>query len=100
MAKNNTATVYTLDNLTDVIAALTPASVLKAEGLDPVARPVRVEARVSVLLANAAIREGRPCEWASFAVVMSDGTAVPFRVWSDGILGIREGGKAHAVSAR
>jgi hypothetical protein len=93
-------TVYTLDNLVSVIEALTPASVLKAEGLDPVSRPIRVEARVSVLLANAAIREGRACAWASFAIVMSDGTAVPFKVWADGILGIREGGRSWAVSAR
>ena len=94
------ATTYTLEALTDVIRALTPAAVLKSEGLPVIPREFRIESRVSVVLANAAIREGRPCEWASFAVVMSDGTAVPFRVWSDGILGIREGGKAHAVSAR
>jgi hypothetical protein len=94
------AIAYTLENLTNVIEALTPAAVLKAEGLPAIAREWRVEARVSLVLANAAIRESRPCEWAAFAVVMSDGTAVPFRVWSDGILGIREGGKAHAVSAR
>jgi hypothetical protein len=104
MAKNTTttttATVYTLDNLVAVIEALTPAAVLKMQGLPAIAREVRVEARVSVLLANAAIREGRPCEWAAFAIVLSDGTALPFKVWSDGILGIREGGKAHAVSAR
>ena len=84
--------------LSDVLAALTPAAVCKSEGLDAPTRGERIAARRIVAHMWCDIDSGRSCPAASWAVRMSDGSVLPFRLWAEGILSIRESGKTHAVS--
>lgn len=85
-------------SLSDVLAALTPAAVCKAEGIDTPTRGERVAARRIVAHAWCDIDAGRSCPAGSWSVRMSDGSVLPFRLWAEGVLGIRESGKAHAVA--
>lgn len=90
----------TLALVTDLVSSLTPAAVLKADGLPPVSREIRIAAKREVCRLWADIDASRPCLAASFTIVNSDGSTLPFKMWCECILSIREGGKAHAVSVR
>lgn len=85
-------------DLTVILAALTPASALRASGLPAVKPAERVAARRAVVHAWADLDSGRSCPLASFAVRLSDGSTLPFRLWAERVLSIREGGTAYAVS--
>lgn len=91
---------FTLATLADTIAALTPAKVQRENGDSPTPRAVRVEARRSIILALAAIYNREDCAWASFTIVNNDDSTMPFRAYAEGILGVRDSGKAYAVDCR
>jgi hypothetical protein len=90
----------TLALVNDLVSSLTPAAVLKAQELPPVSRELRIMAKREVCRLWADIDASRPCPAASYTIVNSDGSTLPFKVWAETVLGIRDAGKAHAVSVR
>lgn len=80
-------------SLNAVLVSLVPAS----KGGDAT-RSERVAARRIVVHLWADIDAGRPCVAGSWTVRLSDDSTMPFRAWAEGVLSIREAGKAHAVA--
>lgn len=91
-----TTTTTTLD-LATIVEALAPAAYFREEGIDAPTRAERVAARRVVVHLWSDLDAGRPCPAASRSIRMSDGSSLPFRLWAEGILAIREGGKAFGV---
>lgn len=90
-------TTTTTTDLVTIVSALAPAAYFKAEGLDAPSRSERVAARRIVVHLWADLDAGRPCPEASRTIRMSDGSSLPFRLWAEGVLAIREGGRAYGV---
>lgn len=103
MSKTNTAIVEpaTPAELAMIVTTLAPAAHwADADPSDRPNRAAKVAARRVVVHAWADVDAGRVCPVARFTVTMSDGSALPFRVWAEGILGIREGGRAYGVGVK
>lgn len=89
----------------DALAARTLLSVLihtltpKKHGGDASAVE-RKNARVVVMVELAAILTSQPAPMAQFSIVLSDESALPFKVWASRIMSVDVGGKAYAVAAR
>lgn len=95
------ATATDAATLSIIVRTLAPAAYWA--DFEPSERPSRAEkvaARRVIVHAWADIDAGRPNAVARFTVTMSDGSALPFKVWAEGILSIREGGKAYGVGVK
>ena len=63
-------------------------------------RSDKVAARRVIVHAWADMDAGRACVIGRFTVTMSDGSNLPARLWIEGQLSIREGGRAYGVGVK
>lgn len=99
----STTTTTTTDAVTLAIIVRTLAPAAYWNDFEPSERPSRAEkvaARRVVVHAWADVDAGRSNPVGRYTVTMSDGSALPFRVWAEGILSIREGGRAYGVGVK
>lgn len=79
--------------LSSIIETLTPAKKGgSASSLE------RKNARILLVIAYAAIAQGEPSPMAALSVKMSDGSALPFKIWCARTLNVDTTGKAYAVA--
>lgn len=84
-----------------IVRTLAPASYwADFEASDRPSRSDKVAARRVIVHAWADVDAGRANPVGRYTVTMSDGSAMPFRLWAESVLGIREGGKAYGVGVK
>lgn len=93
----DTASSVNMGTVDDIAHALAPKAYHDENGFNVPNRSEKVAARRILAHLWCDIDAGRPCAAASYAMRMSDGSTVPFRLWAETVLGIREAGRTYAT---